>query len=217
VPQLALPQVLEGDEEVLEICGGSIALLCQKVRNRIDVHGGGSGIALGVCWEGMRDGNYQSTAICLSGDSRQYKARGKGGSGKRVPGRCCCVRDRDLFRFAVSQPDLSSALLACSLALALFRTLPSLEAERATTSTPRDSSPSLSQLILSTTSIMQAACARTKTSLSCSWSVLSNAPLKRYISDISITRTGKPIIRTQGGRSVLFSLRQLVLCSFLLL
>ncbi|KAL3426164.1 nadh-ubiquinone oxidoreductase 39 kda [Phlyctema vagabunda] len=30
-----------------------------------------------------------------------------------------------------------------------------------------------------------------------------NAPLRKHISDVAITRTGKPIIRTQGGRSSL--------------
>ncbi|TVY31543.1 NADH-ubiquinone oxidoreductase 40 kDa subunit, mitochondrial [Lachnellula subtilissima] len=44
---------------------------------------------------------------------------------------------------------------------------------------------------------MQAACVRTKQSL------LFNAPLKRCISDIAITKTGRTIIRTQGGRSSL--------------
>ncbi|KUJ14734.1 NAD(P)-binding protein [Mollisia scopiformis] len=34
-------------------------------------------------------------------------------------------------------------------------------------------------------------------------SIVNNAPLRQHISDISITRTGKPIIRTQGGRSSL--------------
>ncbi|TVY36679.1 NADH-ubiquinone oxidoreductase 40 kDa subunit, mitochondrial [Lachnellula occidentalis] len=44
---------------------------------------------------------------------------------------------------------------------------------------------------------MQAACVRTKQR------VLFNAPLKRCISDIAITKTGRTIIRTQGGRSSL--------------
>jgi hypothetical protein len=32
--------------------------------------------------------------------------------------------------------------------------------------------------------------------------VSNNTPCRRYVSDITITRTGKPIIRTQGGRLV---------------
>ncbi|XMA13816.1 hypothetical protein WAI453_006607 [Rhynchosporium graminicola] len=31
----------------------------------------------------------------------------------------------------------------------------------------------------------------------------NTAPVRRHISDVTITRTGKPIIRTQGGRSSL--------------
>lgn len=36
----------------------------------------------------------------------------------------------------------------------------------------------------------------------------SSTPLRRHISDVTITRTGKPIIRTQGGRSVFVRLHQ---------
>jgi NADH dehydrogenase (ubiquinone) 1 alpha subcomplex subunit 9 len=33
--------------------------------------------------------------------------------------------------------------------------------------------------------------------------IARNAFQRRYISDVHITRTGKPLIRTTGGRSVL--------------
>ena len=59
------------------------------------------------------------------------------------------------------------------------------------------------QLISSATAKMQKSCMRTGKAL------VNNTPLKRSISDIAITRTGKPIIRTQGGRSVMCQWTQL--------
>jgi hypothetical protein len=35
---------------------------------------------------------------------------------------------------------------------------------------------------------------------------LTNVPRRQNLQDITITRTGKPIIRTQGGRSVPFEI-----------
>ncbi len=40
MPQFSLPQVLEGDEEMLQISGSSIALFSQEVGNGIDIHSG---------------------------------------------------------------------------------------------------------------------------------------------------------------------------------
>ena len=38
MPQLSFPKVFKGDEEVLEVCGSFISLLCKKVGNRVDIH-----------------------------------------------------------------------------------------------------------------------------------------------------------------------------------
>jgi len=65
-----------------------------------------------------------------------------------------------------------------------------------------------SQLISSTTATMQKSCSPSsmnglRTAVRLGRSSANNTPLRRHISDVTITRTGKPIIRTQGGRSSL--------------
>jgi hypothetical protein len=42
VPQLALPEIFELEEEVLDMFGGSIALIRQQVGDRVDIHIGES-------------------------------------------------------------------------------------------------------------------------------------------------------------------------------
>jgi hypothetical protein len=86
-----------------------------------------------------------------------------------------------------------------------------------------------SQLISSTTATMQKSCSPSslRAAVRTKRSVVNNTPLRQHISDITITRytpilpfgrnystdtlnrTGKPIIRTSGGRSVLLELGQL--------
>jgi hypothetical protein len=73
-----------------------------------------------------------------------------------------------------------------------------------------------SQLILSAIATMQKSCSPSsinslRTAVRTKSSILTTTP-HRKVSDISITRTGRVILKTQGGRSVLLKLVQLSFC-----
>lgn len=159
-------------------------MLCEKVRNGVDVHSGRwvKGIYLtGVLVE-----------ISHLPQHNRKKRPFESGVGYREGG-------EEAVEFVV---DGFAAAVPGALR---FRASEAALAEMHGCSTNDLKNTFKLQLNLSTVATMQKACTPSsinglRTAVQVRSKLIDNSPFRRHISDITVTRTGKPIIRTQGGR-----------------